>query len=79
MAVVIFNEGRTGLIRFIEQLGVPINQALVDDLIDKDSKRVEKAETTVSQRQSLIDKKNESRRHEMRAKDDVTEYGPGQH
>ncbi|CAF3081065.1 unnamed protein product, partial [Rotaria sp. Silwood2] len=55
IAAIFFNRGRSGLIKFFNQVGISITEELLNTLLGKDSKRVAKAEDN-TQRQEIIKK-----------------------
>ncbi|CAF4977030.1 unnamed protein product [Rotaria sp. Silwood1] len=44
LSSIFFNRGRSGLVKFFDQVGIPVTEELLDTLIGKDYKRIEKAE-----------------------------------
>ena len=61
IAAIFFNRGRSGLIKFFDQVGIPITEELLSTLLGKDCKRVAKAEDN-TQRQEIIKKHKEQQR-----------------
>ena len=76
-AAVYFNRGRSSLLGFFEESGIPINGALFQTLVASDQKRIQKAEQMAEQRQTVIFEKNKKRRESLQATYDTSEYASG--
>lgn len=74
---IFFNRGRSGLVKFFDQSGIPITEKLVDVLIGKDCKRIEKAETNFQQSQIIRQRKDQQRTQAQIEADEEMDYGPG--
>ena len=76
-AAVYFNGGRSSLLGFFEESGIPVNGALFQTLVARNEKRIQKAEQMVEQRQTVIFEKNKQRRESLQATYDTSEYASG--
>ncbi|CAF1542381.1 unnamed protein product, partial [Rotaria sordida] len=55
---IFFNRGRSGLVKFFDQVGIPVTDELLGALLGKDYKRIEKAENN-TQRHDIIKRRKE--------------------
>ncbi|CAF3068192.1 unnamed protein product [Rotaria sp. Silwood2] len=77
IAAIFFNRGRSGLIKFFDQVGISITEELLNALLGKDSKRVAKAEDN-TQRQEIIKKyKKQQRLQSQVAEEEEMDYRAG--
>lgn len=77
IAAIFFNRGRSGLIKFFDQVGIAITEELLDALLGKDFRRIEKAETN-NQRRNIIKQRKEEQRIEAQiAEEEEMDYKSG--
>lgn len=74
---IFFNRGRSGLVKFFDQVGISVTDELLGALLGKDFKRIEKAENN-TQRQNIIQRQKEQQRRQGQiAEDEEMDYGAG--
>lgn len=77
ISTIFFNRGRSGLVKFFDQIGIAITEELLSALLGKDYKRLEKAENN-TQRQEIIKQRKEQQRIQAQmAADEEMDYGAG--
>ncbi|CAF1146228.1 unnamed protein product [Rotaria magnacalcarata] len=74
---ILFNRGRSGLVKFFHQAGIPITENLLDALLEKDWKRIEKAENYVQRSEAIRQRKDQQRIHAQIEADEEMDYGSG--
>ncbi|CAF4142249.1 unnamed protein product [Rotaria magnacalcarata] len=74
---IFFNRGRSGLVKFFDQVGIPVTDELLGALLGKDYKRIEKAENN-TQRHDIIKRRKEQQRIQGQIEEDEEmDYGAG--
>jgi hypothetical protein len=77
ISTIFFNRGRSGLVKFFDQIGIAITEELLGALLGKDYKRIGKAENN-TQRQEIIKQRKEQQRIQAQmAEDEEMDYGAG--
>jgi hypothetical protein len=74
---IFFNRGRSGLVKFFDQVGISITEELLGALLDKDFKRTEKAENSIQQREIIKQRKEQQRILAQTEDDEEMDYGAG--
>ncbi|CAF4470706.1 unnamed protein product [Rotaria magnacalcarata] len=74
---IFFNRGRSGLVKFFHQAGIPITENLLDALLEKDWKRIEKAENHVQRSEAIRQRKDQQRIQAQIEADEEMDYGSG--
>jgi len=77
IASIFFNRGRSGLVKFFDQIGIPITEELLDALLGKDFKRIENAETNAQRHDIIKQRKEEQRIQAHVEEDEEMDYGAG--
>lgn len=76
IATIFFNHGRSELVNVFRELDISITDDLLEALLDKDQKRLEKAMADTNDRES-IKKEKQQRRSTIDASEDEMDYAPG--
>ena len=71
------NRGRSGLVKFFDQVGIPITEGLLDALLEKDLKRIEKAENNAQRSEAIKQRKDQQRMQAQIEEDKEVDYGSG--
>lgn len=74
---IFFNRGRSGLVQFLDQIGITVSEQLIDFIIEKDFKRIEKAEKNTQKSQVIRQHKDHQRMQAQIEADEEMDYGPG--
>jgi hypothetical protein len=74
---IFFNRGRSGLVKFFDQVGISVTEELLGALLGKDYKRIEKAETNTQRHNIIKQRKEQQRIQAQMAEDDVMDYAAG--
>ena len=74
---IFFNRGRSGLVKFLNQVGISVTEELLGALLGKDYKRIEKAEDN-TQRHDIIKRQKEQQRIQAQvAEEEEMDYASG--
>jgi hypothetical protein len=74
---VFFNRGRSGLLKFFDEVGISITGELLTALLGKDHKRIEKATLHTEQHELIKRRKEQQRLAAQMATDEEMDYGSG--
>ncbi|CAF3259605.1 unnamed protein product [Rotaria sp. Silwood2] len=70
IASIFFNRGRSGLLKFFDQVGISVTEELFSTLLGKDNKRIEKAEYNMQQKETIKKQKQQQRLQSQLAEDE---------
>jgi hypothetical protein len=77
LAVLFFNRGRSGLTQFFDKIDVPVTEELLDAILGKDLRRINKAQVNTQSRAEIRDRKQQKRFEESVTMDEEMDYGAG--
>lgn len=77
IASIFFNRGRFGLVKFFNDIGIPITEEILSTLLDKDNKRVEKAQHNIQQKDAIKTQKQQQRFQSQIIEDEQMDYVSG--
>lgn len=77
MAVLFFNRGRSGLIRFFDKFDLPVTEESINAIVGKDLRRIDKAQAMEQSRARIKERKQQKRFEESMAKDEEMDYSAG--
>ncbi|CAF1490776.1 unnamed protein product [Adineta ricciae] len=79
LACLYFNRGRSGLIDYLNFVGIDANHEFVNMTIDQNEKRLEKAFVAAAREEEITERKHQIRFDSMLAEVDTEEYGSREH
>lgn len=77
LAVLFFNRGRSGLIRFFDKFDLPVTEESINAIVGKDLRRIDKAQAMEQSRARIKERKQQKRFEESMAKDEEMDYSAG--
>lgn len=76
IATIFFNRGRSGLVKFFDEVQIPVTEQLLDAILEKDCVRIETAERNTQQFET-IRRRKEQQRMVAEIEEDQMDYSAG--